>query len=258
VSHWSAERRVETLAQLLRHPDPSQLLFQITEIADEQTYLRCGVTVERGDVVLDVGANVGVAAAFFAVICEAGQVHCFEPVEPVFELLRQNVGQLPACVLHPEGLYSKAGRAPITYYPRADAMSGLYADPRRDQELVRTVLLNHGFSAQEADEQVAGRYEQPQILSCELRTLSSFLQEEKLLRVDLLKIDVERAELDVLAGIDEPDWPKIKQLVMEIHDENGRGEAIEAALASRGFRVTCDQEATMRGTSTRMMYAIRQ
>jgi FkbM family methyltransferase len=159
------------------------------------------VAVEGGDVVLDVGANVGVAAAFFAVVCGAGTVHCFEPVEPVLELLRQNVGHMPACVLHHEGLYSRAGPARITYYPRATAMSGLYADPSRDRELVRTVLMNHGYSPAEAEDQLAGRYEQ-QILSCQLRTLSSFLREEKLMCVDLIK---------------------------------GR-------LISRGFRATCDQE----------------
>ncbi|HEY6396256.1 MAG TPA: FkbM family methyltransferase, partial [Solirubrobacteraceae bacterium] len=135
-----SKRSVETLARILRHADPSQLIFQIAEIGAQEAYLQHGVTVTKGDVVLDVGANVGVAAAFFATICGARTVHCFEPVAPVFELLRQNVGHLPACVLHPEGLSSRAARVPITYYPGAAAMSGLYADPERDRELVRTVL----------------------------------------------------------------------------------------------------------------------
>src|SRR5689334_17821712 len=72
--------RVRTLLEMLRHSDPSQLMFQIAEIAGDETYLRHGVTVTEGDVVFDVGANVGVAAAFFAVIRGAGLVHCFEPV----------------------------------------------------------------------------------------------------------------------------------------------------------------------------------
>ncbi len=242
---------------MLRHPDPSQLPFQISEIAGEETYLRHGVTVAEGDVVLDVGANVGVAAAFFAVICGAGTVHCFEPVQPVFEVLRQNVGHISACVLHQEALSYTDGRVPITYYPGAAAMSGLYADPSRDREFVRTVLLNHGISSEDADDQLAGRYE-PETLQCQLRTLSSVLREEKLGRVDLLKIDVERAELDVLDGIEAHDWPKIEQVVMEVHDEHGRAETIRSALTLRGFRVSCDQEEAMHGTSIRMVYAIRR
>ena len=241
---------------MLRHADPSQLLFQISEIAGDETYLRHGVTVRQGDVVLDVGANVGVAAAFFAVICGAGSVHCFEPVEPLFRMLSDNVGHLPACVLHQQALSSTDGHALITYYPGAGAMSGLYADPTRDRELVRTVLLNIGRSPQQADDELAGRYE-PQTLSCELRRLSSFLRAERVDHVDLLKIDVERAELDVVEGIDESDWAKIRQVVIEVHDEHGRASSLARAMTSRGFRATLDQEEALRGTSTRMLYAVR-
>lgn len=38
--------------------------------------------------------------------------------------------------------------------------------------------------------------------------------------VDLLKIDVERAELQVLQSIRTNDWPKIRQISMELHEEN--------------------------------------
>jgi hypothetical protein len=116
--------------------------------------------------------------------------------------------------------------------------------------------MDYGRSPKEADDELAGRYE-PQTLSCELRRLSSFLCTEGLTHVDLLKIDVERAELDVVEGIDEPDWPKIRQVVMEVHDEEGRVGAMKSALTSRGFRVSLDQEEALRGTSTWMLYAVR-
>jgi FkbM family methyltransferase len=247
---------MQTLSRMLHHEDPGQLLFQISEIAGDEAYLRHGVTVTEGDVVLDVGANVGVAAAFFAVICAAGSVHCFEPVEPVFRMLRDNVGQLPACVLHPQGLSSRDGHAAITYYPGADAMSGLYADPLRDRDFVRTVLLNLGRSPQQADQELEGRYE-PQTLSCVLVRLSSFLRSYGIDQVDLLKIDVERAEVDVVDGIDESDWPKIRQVVIEVHDERGRAGLLQRMLTSKGFRVTLDQEEALRGTSIWMLYAVR-
>jgi FkbM family methyltransferase len=257
VTVSDAQERMEALAQRLRHYDPSQLYFQVAEIAGEQTYLRHGVRVSEGDVVVDVGANVGVAAVFFASQCGAGLVHSFEPVSPVFELLRENVRDLPACVVHNQGLAAAPGRVPITFYPGAAAMSGLYADPKRDRALVRTALLNAGLSGDEAEEQLEGRYE-AQTVMCELRTVSSFLREEGLDRVHLLKIDVERAELDVLAGIDDGDWPKIEQTAIEVHDEGGRATAIADALTGRGFRVTIEQDARMRGTSVRMLYATRQ
>ncbi len=242
---------------MLSHPDRTQLLFQVAEIAGEQTYLRHGITAGEGDVVLDVGANVGVAAAFFAVLCGVGCVHSFEPVAPVFAILRENLRGLPACVPHEQGLASAAGRVPITYYPGAAAMSGLYADPERDRALVRTVLINRGLTDEAADDQLAGRYT-PQTLSCEVATLSSVLREYEIGSVNLLKIDVERAELDVLGGIEDADWPRIDQIVMEVHDEDGRSQALASTLSGRGFTVTCEQEAAMRGTAVRMLYATRR
>jgi 31-O-methyltransferase len=255
VTGLRAQDRIDKLARLVHHPDPTQLIFQIAEIAGEQTYLRHGIEVGPGDLVLDVGANVGVAAVFFAELCHVSVVHSFEPVGPVFRLLAQNVSGIEACVAHEQGLADAARRAEIAYYPGACAMSGLYADPERDRDLVRTVLLNHGASSEQARESLAGRYE-PSTLTCELGTLSSFLAEHLIDRVALLKIDVERAELDVLAGIDDADWPKLAQLVVEVHDEERRA-AVSGELRERGFDVADDQEAAMRGTSVRMIYARR-
>jgi FkbM family methyltransferase len=174
----------------------------------------------------------------------------------VCELLRRNVASLSACVVHELGCSSRAGRAAITYYPGATAMSGLYADPERDRELVRTVLVKRGMSPAQADRELAGRYE-PQVRTCELTTLSSFLREQHVARVDLLKVDVERAELDVLRGIDDGDWQQIRQVVIEVHDEGGRGARIADMLSARGFRIAWDQEEDMTGTSIRMLYGRR-
>ncbi len=252
----SRQERIGTVAGLVRHPDPSQLMFQVAEIAGDQIYLRHGIAIEPGDLVLDVGANVGVAAVFFAAVCQAGRVHSFEPVGPVFEILRANVAGLEACRAHPHGLAAHEGWLPFTYYPGASAMSGLYANPDRDRALVRTVLINRGLSDREADEQLGDRY-RPEPLSAEVRTLSAVLREQGIGQVKLLKIDVERAELDVLNGIKEGDWPKIEQVVIELHDEDGRSRTVGADLRRRGFRVMCEDEAQMRGTSVRMLYARR-
>jgi FkbM family methyltransferase len=257
VSGIGAQERIQALGSRLRHPDPSQLWFQLAEIAGEQVYLRHGVEVAEGDVVLDVGANVGVAAAFFAAHCGARLVHSFEPVRPVFEVLRENVADLPACVVHDVGLSRAAGRAAITYYPGAAAMSGLYADPARDRELVRTALDNAGVPPAETDARLASAFE-PRQLTCELTTLSGFLGEAGLEQVDLLKIDVERAELDVLAGVAEADWPRIRQLVVEVHDEDGRLADITRAMRERGYRVAAEQDPALRGTDVHLVYATRR
>ncbi len=207
--------------------------------------------------VLDVGANVGVAAAFFASECGAGVVHSFEPVEPIFRLLSRNLQHFPACVGHNYGLSSARRRSPITYYPKAAAMSGLYADADESRRNVLTYMRNIGKSRPEAERELADRYEGV-TLECELRTLSSVFREESLGQVDLLKVDVEKAELDVLRGVEESDWPRIRQVVAEVHDLHARASTLARMLDGHGFSVHVDQEPEWAGTPMRMLYATRR
>jgi Methyltransferase FkbM domain len=83
------------------------------------------------------------------------------------------------------------------------------------------------------------------------------LREESLDHVDLLKIDVEKSELDVLHGIAETDWPRIRQVVSEVHDVDERATTMERMLATRGFSVRVEQEPEWAGTPIRMLYATR-
>ena len=76
-------------------------------------------------------------------------------------------------------------------------------------------------------------------------------------RIDLLKIDVEQAEADVLAGILDADWPRIRQLAAEVHDLDGRLAAIVSELRGRGFEVETEQEPAFRDGPLHMLYAIR-
>ena len=49
--------------------------------------------------------------------------------------------------------------------------------------------------------------------------------------VDLLKVDVERAEKEVLEGILPSDWPKIRQVAMEVHDVDGGLQTVVSRIA---------------------------
>lgn len=241
---------------LLRHPDPAQLFYQLDEIVSRRTYTRHGVDAGPGDMVLDVGANVGVAAAFFAAVCEVARVHSFEPITPIFDLLSANIAQFPACAAHNLGLSSTAEEVELTYYPGATAMSGRHADPGDDRGLVHQSLLNRGVSERDAEERLRGSFE-PVTVPCRLTTVSAAMRELQLERIDLLKIDVEKAELEVLRGVDDEDWPRVRQVAMESHDAGGRAEASATLLRERGFEVTVEQDALLRGTGLRMIYATR-
>ena len=79
-------------------------------------------------------------------------------------------------------------------------------------------------------------------------------------RVDLLKIDIERAELAALTGIAMSDWPKIQQVVLEVHDVADRLAAVKSLLVEKaGLRLTAvEQDPTLQGTTLYNVYACRQ
>src|SRR5262249_51319910 len=76
-------------------------------------------------------------------------------------------------------------------------------------------------------------------------------------RIDLLKIDVEKSERDVLSGIGDDDWEKIRQIVIEIHDIDGRLGEISAMLEHRGYSLVTEQDALLKGTAIYDVYAMR-
>ena len=85
-------------------------------------------------------------------------------------------------------------------------------------------------------------------VQCKLTTLSNICREYSIPRIDLLKIDVEGAELDVLRGIEEEDWPKIKQIAMEIHYSENLRDETKKLLHSRGFnRIEGVEAETVKG-----------
>ena len=90
-----------------------------------------------------------------------------------------------------------------------------------------------------------------------MRTLSEIIREEGIERIDLLKIDVEKSEADVLAGIADDDWQKIRQIVIEAHDVDGQLGRLIQLLSDHGYAVVTEQDKYLIGSSLYNVYAMR-
>jgi len=81
-----------------------------------------------------------------------------------------------------------------------------------------------------------------------LKTVSEIIHEYDIQQIDILKIDVEKSELDVLLGVDEQDWSKIKQVLVEVHDLDNRVEKITDLLKTYGLQeIIVEQEPVFKG-----------
>ncbi|NEO24196.1 MAG: class I SAM-dependent methyltransferase, partial [Moorea sp. SIO4A5] len=62
----------------------------------------------------------------------------------------------------------------------------------------------------------------------------------------------------MLEGIESEDWSKIKQIVVEVHDINGRLAAVEELLKAQGYQLKIQQETFLEKTQIYNIYGLRQ
>jgi len=228
-------------------------------------------------VVFDIGANIGMYALHLAATVPGVRVHCFEPIPFLFEALQRNLStHAPVASARNIGLAATAGEAtfevdpnatvaatmhPALFGPgiapgatRADWIAAGLADleriePNKVISALRTGLARPATRAltlaalQRAAAFMEWRKRRlVQSHQCQLDTVSAALAQSGVAHVDLMKIDVEGAEESVIDGIAASDWPRIRQLVIEVHDVDGRRDRLAQRLADAGYRVTHDRE----------------
>ncbi|WP_394842002.1 FkbM family methyltransferase [Pendulispora brunnea] len=233
------------------------------DIFEHRTYVRHIGDLPENACVFDVGANIGLFSLFVHGLRRNATVYAFEPSAPTFDILRRNLTRHGVRArLFDMGLSDTERTADFTFYPHSSGMSSVYGDANEEKAVLRAILQN------QMDHDAAGMNDvmahtedlltqrvKGQRLTCRLRTLSSIVRDEGIERIDLLKIDVQKSELDVLMGIEPADWPKIRALAIEVHDIDGRVQHIEQLLIRHGYDVTTVQDELYRGSGIYLLYA---
>lgn len=240
---------------------PINAAGQISDLVDDvAAYFDHGIDIRAGATVVDVGANMGVFAMACASRCDGNlTLLCFEPIPQNFEILERNIDSvLPGrrgTHLFNLGLTSIGGpncttfsyfkrlpcdttQQPAEKYGEFVSFFRSSGDGGGAGGFARTLLARFGEQlhkknslARKAFDKAIGTTE----VECPLRPLSDCIREAGVTRIDLLKVDVEGAELAVLEGIEDEHWRIIDQAVLEIHDFEGRLEKIKAMLHKAGI-----------------------
>jgi FkbM family methyltransferase len=200
--------------------------YQHREIFGEACYGE--ITLPPGALVIDVGANIGLFILFLKRGHPDAAVLAFEPVPESVQALRKNIElhHLSDVSVHTVALGSRRETdAPFTHYP---ALPGNSTRHPHDKQLQQTVL------ARTHPARWVARLHQDRAITVAVERLSTYLDDDR--AVDLLKVDVEGAELDVLQGIDARHWPLIREVVMEVQDLDGRLAAVCDLLARHGLQ----------------------
>jgi polyketide synthase PksN len=225
--------------------NPYETSFLYEEIFVQEVYASYGVYVPPEGIVLDIGANIGMFSLYIAGKFPGARVFCFEPAPHCLERLRINLAPLgDGARIFATALGDSTGEIEFSFYPRYSIMSGMFADKQQDIEVLkagaRTQYERRYGSAPDdrmLQHLVNSRLDDQQVFRCPITTVSRIIADEKLNRIALMKIDVERAENAVLAGIGDADWPRIDQLVVEVHDQGAREhELVVNMLNQRGYK----------------------
>ncbi len=237
------------------------------EIFEDQSYLRHGIKLSEGACIFDVGANIGVFSLFAHHTCKDAKIYSFEPIPPIYEVLELNTSLYGGDVkLFQCGISSVSGEAFFTYYPLNTVLSGRYADTEQEMKTVKAFIDNQQLMNKANDKDSASGDQVQELLEdrlpslrfkCVLKTLSQIIEEDRIERIDLLKIDVEKSEIDVLLGIAEKDWPKIEQMVIDVHNIDGRLDKIIELLENHGYKVSADQDRLLDNTDLYNVYAVQ-
>lgn len=161
--------------------------------------------------IIDVGANTGLFALTAAACAPAATVHAFEPFPPCRKLLDTN--------LRLNGLESRVNSRPEAVSEQVGQMN-LYV-PREDRA---------GYDETSCSLNPEFRPEHSQVIPVPVTTLDVYCSDQKIDRVDLLKVDVESFEPQVLrgaAGLIERSRPPIFLEVLVVADVTALNAIVE-------------------------------
>ena len=255
-----AEQQLFQLPNQLKifHLNRTETQWLYDEIFVDQSYFKHGIVVTDGDCVFDVGANIGLFTLFVQQRCPNAQVYAFEPIPPIFETLRNNVRPLWAeCSFVPVWFVQPDRRGRIYFLPSFLCYVRSICRRQGGRRGHRSYLRNQGeLLAQYADELLASRF-LSETFTCQLCTLSEVIRENAIQHINLLKIDVEKSELDVLNGVHEEDWQKIEQIVVEVHDQHEHLALVMDLLRRHDYYLTVEQADLLTNTGLYTVYARR-
>lgn len=160
------------------------------------------------EVIVDCGANIGLASVFFKNRYPDARIIAIEPDKNNFKVLEENIKPYKNISCLNKGIWNRHTNL-------------LVKDPG---------LGNYGFMVEETYEESDN--------TIEAISIDKILQDYKLNQIDILKIDIEGSEKEMFASNYEHWLPKVKVIIIELHDHmrSGASKSFFKALTNYDFR----------------------
>jgi len=251
----------------IAHLNKYETDYLYQEIFVDLAYRRHNVRVLRGDMVMDIGANIGLFSLFSASEAEDISVIAIEPSPIVLPILKANLSKyVKESIVIEGGASSAIGEAEFTAYKKSSVFSSFAADKEEDHEAIAQVIRNTLVSSGYKDEKLiedavaelmSDRMDSEKYL-CKLISVSDVIDQHNVKKIDLLKIDAEKSEEAILAGIRDEHWALIDQVIIEVHLQSGSDvNVVLDKLNNAGFVCIEDEEELLEDSGLVTIYAAR-
>ena len=186
-------------------------LFIANEIFCAHVYNPAELPIGENDIVVDIGANIGIFT-LYAALRTQNRVYAFEPLPVNCENIEQNVkaNHLENVCWFGTAVSDKPGTVKLY---TSESVSG-------------NLLFDHN---------IQGKITKYIDVSC--TTLPTIMDEQRLERIDFLKVDCEGSEGDIFRSLPPEYLRRIRKIAMEFHDNVSAmsHEALKQCLESAGF-----------------------
>jgi len=178
----------------IRYPSSPLMDAVVREVFSGAEYPRLDFIAAAGSAIVDLGANVGCSAIVFAVKYPEAVVYALEPAKDAFAFLVDNTAPFPNIRNFQIGAFDRDASARLFHGCGGSVTNSLFSG---------------GLAADTPGETV------------QLRRISSFLREQNVSRIAVLKIDTEGAELPILRDL-AGHFPQVDAIHVEFHSEADR------------------------------------
>lgn len=203
----------------LKVPGVIHPVYIRNQVYDQSTFQQIFVNQEynfeyddKPSRIIDAGANIGLAAVYFANRFPSARIICFEPESENFLLLQKNTAPYSNITAVQAGIWSKSSFLKIHDHG----------------------LGNWGFTVEECEAAEPG--------SLRAVSLPDMMKEYQFDTVDIIKMDIEGSEKEVLEADNHVQWlSNCKLLVIELHDRMKKGTSSALFRALLPYDVQIEQ-----------------
>lgn len=244
-----------------QHWQDGETDFLYTEIfGHESAYCKDDkVLFGPGATIVDAGANIGMFTLFAAQQCRGdATIYSFEPIPSTYSVLDANARAAnagafsetfkpaPGASLRVTALNRGLSNAPLDttfeHHPNFSVWStqdASFAHARLERIAADLPRAVKNIPVPRCLVSLVGRLVLRKLGRTErvpvsLVTLSSVIESHAIGTIDVLKVDVEGAEIAVLEGIADKHWQRVQQVVLEVESFAHKDKVI-AMLEARGF-----------------------